>query len=474
MPKSKLIPLIVACALIMQTLDATIVTTALPQIARDFQASPVALSMCITAYLLSMAVFIPVSGWVADRFGGCLVFRIAIAVFTLASLLCGISQSPEQLTAARVLQGIGGAMMVPVGRLVMLRNVEKSELVSAMTWLLLPSQIGPVLGPVIGGFITSFFTWRWIFLINLPIGILGILLATLYIPRDDETERKRFDWAGFLLSGVSLASLMYAVEAIGHGAAEPWFSALIFALGLATGGLAVLHARRKPQPLLELNLLAIRTFRIANGGSILFRIGAGALPFLLPLLLQGVIGMSAFHSGLLIALNPIGSASMRLAARPVLRRFGFRSALLLNGGVSALLIAVSGWFGAATPDALIAAVILVTGFFHSLQYTALQTLTYADVPAASMSSATSLASMIQQLANGFGVAISALIVEAAIALGGGTGLSALPLGASFVGVALFGFASMLLFAALPGDAGAEVSGHRRTAGAALPVGSERS
>jgi EmrB/QacA subfamily drug resistance transporter len=471
MPKSKLIPLIVACALIMQTLDATIVATALPQIAAEFGASPVSLSMCITAYLLSMAVFIPVSGWVADRFGARFVFRAAILLFTLASLLCGLSQSPEQLTAARVLQGIGGAMMVPVGRLLILRNIAKSELVSAMAWLMLPGQIGPVLGPVIGGFITSFFDWRWIFLINLPIGLVGIVLATLFIRDDAPLEKKALDWTGFVLSGLSLSSLMYAVEAIGHGATEPWFAGGIFAFGLASGWVAVLHARRRPQPLLDLPLLGIDTFRRANAGSILFRVGAGSIPFLLPLLFQGVIGMSAFQSGLLIAANPIGSLAMKIAARPVLRHFGFRTALMVNGAVCSLTIAICGWFSASTPLTLVIGLLLIGGFFQSLQYTALQTLTYADVPPASMSTATSLASMVQQLANGFGVAIGALLAQATIALSGAGALDANALRVAFAGVALFGLASVLLFAPMRRDAGAEVSGHGKAPeGAALRSG----
>jgi EmrB/QacA subfamily drug resistance transporter len=472
MQKSKLIPLIVACALIMQTLDATIVTTALPQIAIEFATSPVALSMCITAYLLSMAVFIPVSGWVADRFGARFVFCAAIALFTLGSLLCGISQSPGQLTAARALQGIGGAMMVPVGRLVLLRSITKSELVTAMAYLTLPAQIGPVLGPVVGGFITSFFSWRWIFLLNLPIGLVGIVLALHYIKDVGKSERRALDWVGFLLSGIALSSLMFALESIGHGSADAILTAAMFALGFGAGLLAVLHAQRCKQPLLDLKLLRIQTFRLANGGSILFRTGAGALPFLLPLLFQGVLGMTAFHSGLLIAANPIGSLPMKLLARPILQRLGFRRVVMVNGALSAAFVAICGWFGHTTPLPLIIALLMIGGFFQSLQFTALQSLTYADVPPPSMSTATSLASMVQQLANGFGVAIAALLLQATITLSGGGGLSAIAVLVACSGVALIGLLAVPLFTRMPADSGAEVSGHVAVAGAGATSGED--
>ena len=268
----------------------------------------------------------------------------------MASLLCGLSQSAAQLTAARVLQGIGGAMMVPVGRLVMLRSIEKSELVAAMAYLTLPGQIGPVLGPVIGGFITYYFHWRWIFLINLPIGLLGIVLAMTFISDDGKIERRPLDWAGFLLSGVALSSLMCALESIGHGGADPIVTTAMFAAGLVAGLLAVLHARRYPQPLLDLPLLRIQTFRLANAGSILFRTGAGALPFLLPLLFQGVLGMTAFHSGLLIAANPIGSLPMKILCRPVLKRLRLsHRADRQRRGDRLAFVALCGWFGASTP-----------------------------------------------------------------------------------------------------------------------------
>jgi EmrB/QacA subfamily drug resistance transporter len=462
MAKSKIIPVIVACALVMQTLDATIVTTALPQISVEFATSPVVLSMCITAYLLSMAVFIPISGWVADRFGARFIFCSAIALFTVSSLLCGLSQSATELTTARVLQGIGGAMMVPVGRLVLLRSITKAEMVGAMAYITLPGQIGPVLGPVLGGFITSFFSWRWIFLINLPLGILGFALALRYITDDGKRERKALDWIGFLLSGIALSSLMFALESISHGAGEWLFTIGMLALGSVSGLLSILHSRNYPQPLLDLALLRIETFRRANIGSLLFRTGAGALPFLMPLLFQGVLGMSAFHSGLIIAANPIGSLPMKLLARPILRRTGFRSVVMINGVLSAAFIAICGWFTNDTPLALVLVLLFVGGFFQSLQYTALQSLTYADVPAASMSTATSLASMVQQFANGFGVAIAALLLHATLALSGDAGVSADAVLVACVGVTLIGFLCVPLFLPMARDAGAEVSGHQPT------------
>jgi EmrB/QacA subfamily drug resistance transporter len=299
LPRHALIPLIVACALFMENLDSTVLSTALPAIAASFGEDPVRLNLAITAYLFSLAVFIPISGWVADRFGARRVFRAAILVFTVGSILCGISQSLTELVLARIFQGLGGAMMVPVGRLVLLRSVDKAQLVSAMTYLTVPALIGPVIGPPLGGFITTYFSWRWIFFINVPIGLLGMLLATLFIEEIREERPPPLDLPGFLLTGIGLMSIVVAFESIGRPLLPAGAVLALFAIGAAALLTYLHHYRRQTHPALNLGLLRVPTFRVAIVGGFLFRIGIGATPFLLPLMLQIGFGMSPLKSGLL-------------------------------------------------------------------------------------------------------------------------------------------------------------------------------
>ncbi|MBV9523215.1 MAG: MFS transporter, partial [Alphaproteobacteria bacterium] len=298
-PRSSLIAMIVACGLLMENLDSTVIATALPQIAASMNEDPVRLSLAITTYLLSLAIFIPASGWFADRFGARTIFRLAIIVFTLGSILCGFSGNLVELTLSRILQGIGGAMMVPVGRLVLLRAVPKAELVRAMAYLTVPAMIGPVLGPPVGGAIVTFATWRWIFFLNVPIGILGIVLVSIFIRNDREPEVPRLDFAGFLLSGTALAGLMLGFETVGRDGVPLPAALALLGIGLAASLLYLRHAARHPHPILDLLLLRIPTFAIAVTGGFLFRLGLGALPFLLPLMLQLGFGVTPFTSGLL-------------------------------------------------------------------------------------------------------------------------------------------------------------------------------
>ncbi len=278
-PLRILVPLIVACALFMENLDATVLSTALPAISRDLHQSPIQLKLALTSYLLTLAVFIPASGWVADRFGTRIIFRLAILIFALGSALCGFADSIGTLVVARAFQGIGGAMMVPVGRLVILRTIPRSELVGALAWLTMPALLGPVLGPPVGGFITTYFHWRWIFWINLPIAALGMVLSTLFIPNVRETV-SRFDYLGFVLSGIGLAGLVSASAALDASAIPPWIVACLFALGSISVVLYVFHARRTEAPILDLRLLKFPTFRAGIVGGSLFRIGVGAMPLL--------------------------------------------------------------------------------------------------------------------------------------------------------------------------------------------------
>jgi EmrB/QacA subfamily drug resistance transporter len=453
-----LIPLIVACALFMENLDSTAIATALPTIAAAFGEPPVRLSLAITSYLFALAVFIPISGWVADRFGARRVFRIAIGVFVLGSILCGFATSVWQLVLARTLQGLGGAMMVPVGRLVLLRATAKADLVRAMAWLTIPALIGPVLGPPLGGFITTYVSWRWIFWINVPIGVLGIVLVSLFIKEVREERPPPLDLRGFLLSSVGLLGLVAGLESIGRGLAPPAFTLLLLTTGALAVGLYVHHARRTPHAVIDLALLEVPTFRASVVGGSLFRVGIGAIPFLLPLMLQAGFGLSAFNSGLLTFAAAAGAMLMKITAPPILKRFGFRRVLLANALISSAFIAAIGLFQPTTPHLLILAVLLAGGFFRSLQFTSINTLGYADIERARLSRATSFASMMQQLSLTVGVATAALLLHLSAAARGGEHLANADFMAAFFGVAILAAASVLAYVPLAADAGAEVSG----------------
>jgi hypothetical protein len=394
------------------------------------------------------------------------VFRAAILVFTLGSVLCGVSQSLPELVLARIFQGLGGAMMVPVGRLVLLRSVAKSDLVSAMTYLTVPALIGPVIGPPLGGFITTYFSWRWVFFINLPIGLLGILLATLFIEDIREERPPPLDIAGFILTGIGLMCLVVGFELVGRGILPPGGVLALFALGAAALATYVHHARRQRYPALDLTMLRIPTFRVAIVGGFLFRIGIGATPFLLPLMLQIGFGMSPFHSGLLTFAGAAGALLMKTTAGPILRRFGFRRVLLFNALLSGAILASYGLFRPDTPGWIMLALLLVGGYFRSLQFTGLNALGYADIDRAHMSQATSIASMGQQLALSVGVGTGALLLHLTVAARGGGPIVAGDFAPAFYSVGILSALSCLFQLTLAPDAGAEVSGQRRQEAAA--------
>ncbi|HEY7610428.1 MAG TPA: MFS transporter, partial [Alphaproteobacteria bacterium] len=347
--RSRLIPFVVACALFMENLDSTVLATALPEIARSLGESPLHLNLAITSYLLSLAIFIPVSGWIADRFGARRIFCSAIVVFTLGSISCGFAESFWGLVLSRVIQGLGGAMMVPVGRLVLLRGVAKSELVGALALVTIPALVGPIVGPPLGGFITTYLSWRWIFWINIPIGVAGIALALILIERVREEHVPPFDWRGFALAGTGLAGVMMGFETIGRGLLPTPAVAVLLAAGTLALWFYVFHARRRAHPVLDLSLLRVETFRAAVLGGFLFRIGVGAIPFLLPLLLQLGFGMNPLQSGLLTFAAAVGALTMKVTARRILRRFGFRSVLIVNALISAVSIGACALFETATP-----------------------------------------------------------------------------------------------------------------------------
>ncbi len=455
------VALIVACGLFMENLDGTVITTALPTMAAAFGDTPARLSLGVTVYMISLAIFIPISGWVADRFGARTVFRAAIAVFTVGSILCGLTHNLFELAGARIVQGIGGAMMVPVGRLILLRSVSKPELVRAMAYLTVPALLGPVLGPPVGGFITTYASWRWIFFLNVPIGILGMVLVTLLIDNTREESTPDLDWFGFLSSGGALAGLVYGLDLIGRPLVPADVIVGILAGSILLGAITVRHALRHPHPLIDLALLRVPTYCISIIGGSIFRIGSGTLPCLLPIMLQVGFGVTAFTSGLLTCAAAMGSFTMKMAARPILRRFGFRRVLIGNGMISAVSITLCATFWPTTPHLVILAVLLVSGFFRSLQYTSLNTVAYAEIGSGRMSAATSAASMMQQLSNGLGVAFGALMLQIARHWSGALTVS--DFHAAFGCAGLVSLAAVVIFLRLDPAAGAEISGHRGAA-----------
>jgi EmrB/QacA subfamily drug resistance transporter len=453
-----LIPLIVACALFMENLDSTVLATALPAIARSLDENPLRLNLAITAYLFSLAVFIPISGWVADRFGARTVFRIAIAVFLTGSILCGFSSSLPAFVAARIFQGIGGAMMVPVGRLVVLRSIPKAQFVNAMAYLTVPALIGPILGPPVGGFIATYLSWRWIFWINIPIGILGILLATRFIPALREKQVPPLDLPGFLLTGVALVGLVFGFETAGRGILPLPAVLGLLGCGMAAAVLYTLRARRVAHPIIDLTLLRLPTFRAGVVGGFLFRVGVGATPFLLPMMLQLGFGRTPFESGTLTFVAAAGAMGMKTTAGAILRRWGFRTVLIANAAISSVFLGAIALFRPDTPVWFIIGVLLVGGFFRSLQFTSVNTVSYADVPPPRMSLATSFASAAQQLSLTVGVGMGAMLLHLASAARGSATVSAADFPPAFLGVAAIAALSILWFVRLPLDAGAEISG----------------
>jgi EmrB/QacA subfamily drug resistance transporter len=459
MPDRILLPLIVACALFMENLDSTVLATALPAIARDFGSSPIHLKLALTSYLLAIAVFIPASGWLADRYGARMIFRVAIITFTIGSILSGLSSSILEIVLARVVQGIGGAMMVPVGRLVILRTVPKSQIVGSLAWLTVPALIGPVVGPPVGGFITTYFAWRWIFWINVPVGMLGLVLATMFIPDIRETTRARFDIRGFALAGFGLALFMTGSTTLGLDLLpRPLVFTFLF------GGAALLiayifHSRRISNPIVDLSLFAIPTFAVSTAGALLFRLGVGATPFLLPLLMQVGFGLTPFQSGMITFASAVGAIAMKFVAPPLLRRHGFRTILVLNALVAGCFVALPAGFTPTTPIALMTGLLLIGGFFRSLQFTSVNALAYADIAQSRMSKATTLTSVLQQLSLSVGISLGAITLELTTRASGGE-ISAASFWPAFLIIGALSALSAIPFALLPRDAGDEMSGRR--------------
>ena len=459
--KSSAVSILVATAFFMENLDGTVIATALPDMGKSFHVNPVDLNIGMTAYLLMLAVFIPISGWVADRIGARTVFVSAIAVFTVSSVLCGLSNGIVTFTAARVIQGIGGAMMVPVGRLVVLRTTEKHNLIDAITFITWPALIAPVVGPPVGGFITTYASWHWIFFLNVPIGIVGMALSARMIPNLKEDQVKPFDAIGFVLSASASVTFVYGMELVGRQTAGWTATAAYLISGCVLGISSVLHFLRARAPLLNLNLLKIKTYAITLQGGSLFRIAISVSPFLLPLMFQVGFGLNAFQSGLLMLGLFTGNLLMKSVVTPILRRFGFRNVLTINGILHAILMASCALLFPRTATVLVLFVLFLNGLSRSMQFTAVGTLAFADIAKPDMSSATSFFSMITQMSMGMGVAVGAIALRiAGFMTGNSMGApTTKEFHVAFLLVAVLCIVATLDCFILEPDAGAAVSGH---------------
>ncbi|TIM64318.1 MAG: DHA2 family efflux MFS transporter permease subunit, partial [Mesorhizobium sp.] len=402
----------VAVAFFMQLLDSTIISTSLPQMGESFGVPAVAMSIGITVYMLTMAVFVPLSGWLADRFGARNIFLVEIALFTLASIACGISQNLTQFVAARAVQGLGSALMTPVGRILVLRNASKSELLNATALITWPALFAPVIGPVLGGFITTYLSWHWNFFINIPLGAAGLALVARFIPGDRASETRPLDWPGFLVTSAALASMLYGLERIAHPQDGALPTVALLGAGVLIGWLAVRHLARAKNPLLDLAAFKVQTFAISTlSAGTIFRVSINATPFLLPLLFQVGFGLRPVDAGMLILAYFLGNLGMKTVTTPTLKRFGFRSVLVVNGVIASLSIMACAAISPQTPQALVVALMLIAGLTRSMQFTALNTLAFADIASAQRSSAATLSSMLQQVAMLFGVAVAAALLN---------------------------------------------------------------
>jgi EmrB/QacA subfamily drug resistance transporter len=458
----RLLPWLVAVAFFMESLDTTILNTAVPTIAEALAVAPLSMKAALTSYTISLAVFIPVSGWIADRFGTRLVFMTAIGVFTTGSLLCGLSVNMPMLVASRILQGCGGALMMPVGRITMVRTFPKADLVRAMSFVAVPGLIGPLIGPLAGGLIVGYLHWRMIFFVNIPVGLAGMYLVYRHMPDYRSEERVPLDFVGLALFGSGIALLSYVLEIFGEHGLD--VKSVSFLLGLSVLLLLAYtaHALREEFPLLKLALFRVRTFRSAVSGSFATRLGVGGMPFLLPLLYQIGLGYTPVQSGLLIMPQPLAAMSLKMLMPRILTRFGYRRVLLYNtvaiGVVTILFMTVSP----GIPAALIVVMGFALGFVSSMQYTSMNTLVFADLPDADASAGSSISSTVQQMSMSFGVAVSSLL--AAVFLGGEhrPGPAALVSGIhwTFLTMGLMTIVSALIFRQLKPDDGAVFSQHR--------------
>lgn len=457
---TRLIALAVASALLMEFIDSTALSTALPTLARAFSVDPIHLKLALTSYILALAVFTPASGWAAERFGARRVFMTAMVVFLTGSALCGLSRNLEALVASRILQGIGGAMMTPVARLIVVGSTPKEKLIRAMGWFTMPALIGPLIGPPLAGLVLSVADWPWIFYLNLPIGLLGMTAVMRFVPQGlPNKEMGRFDTLGFLLSAMAISGLVVVAETAGLALLPAWAQIGILALALGSGWLYLRKAKVTPKPILDLDLLKYRTFRASLLGGAFVRLGIGASPFLLPLLLQVALGWSPLKASLVTLGTGVGVLIARPFAAASLRRFGFRTQLAAFVTFTALLTAAPGFFRPATPMLLMTGILFLAGFARSNQFIAANTIAYADVPQLRVAAASTLSAVAQQVGLALGVSFGGLMLH--LARGHGAHLTPDRFTWPFVAIGLVTLLALPVYLRLDRDAGSEISGRAR-------------
>jgi len=453
-----LIPAIIGSAMLMQTMNATVIANALPTMAVALAEPPLRLNLAITMFLLASAVFLPVSGWVADKFGAKRIFMLSMVLFALSSAACGFAQDLSQLVIARIFQGMAGAMMAPVGRLVLLRTTPKAELVGAMSVMTMPALLGPVIGPIVGGAIVTLADWRWIFFLSIPVAVVGVMLVLRYVPNVREQEVPPIDWKGTFLTGLGLAGLIFGFENLGRGLLPDALVAALFLGGVAALFVYWRHARGNPDAILDLSVFRLQTFRASVIGGGFMRIAMGATPFMLAMLLQIGFGLSALQAGLMTFISAAGALVMKTAAPPILRRFGFRTVLLVNAFIVAISFVAYGLFKPTTPHWIIMLILGVGGFFRSLHFTSLNGLAFADIGQDRMSRASTTSSMVQQLVQSVGIGLAATLMHAFMVARGEDHLTAGAISPAFVVIGLVTLISLAFFIPLPRDAGDELNG----------------
>jgi EmrB/QacA subfamily drug resistance transporter len=456
-----LVPVVLAVSLFMENMDSTVIATSLATIANDIHTDPIALKLALTAYMVALAIFIPLSAWAADRWGARNVYRAAMITFMVGSVCCAISDSLLAFVLSRLLQGVGGAMMTPVARLVLVRVTPRAQLVNAMAWLSIPGLIGPIVGPPIGGFITTYLSWHWIFLINIPIGILGVALVTLLLPDWKRNEPRRMDFPGFFLTGIAFSGWVFGISVLTLPALPLGFGVLTLLAGTVAWCIYLLYARRTEYPILDLRLFRFPLFRTSVVGGIFFRLGTGAMPFLFPLMLQLAFGLSPFQSGLVTFSTAIGSLVAKFASESIIERLGFRISISLATFITTLGLIAMGVYSPATPMPLMFSLLIVTGFFQSIFWTATNAFTFADIDDKDAGQATAISQVVNQLSLATGVAIGGgALAGARLLHGGDATLNDFHL--SFYLTAAIAIISTVIFVRLPSAAGQHLTS-RRTA-----------
>ncbi len=455
---NRVTPLILAVAMFMEMMDATVIATSLPAIAADIGTDPVALKLAMTAYLVSLAMFIPLSGWIADRFGARRVFCWAIVVFVIGSLCCAFSFSLETFVGSRFLQGMGGSIMTPLARLVLVRSTEKKDLVNAMAWLTLPALIGPLMGPPLGGFLTTYVSWHWIFFINVPIGIFGIIAAVLYLPKFERQPTDPIDWPGFVMTSIAFSGILFGLSVISLPVLPPLVGISATVIGVISGWMYLRHAKKAPHPVLNPQIFQHDLFRRITLASFFFRVAMGTTPFLLPLMMQLGFGYTPFEAGLVMLFGAAGAITAKSFVKPAYKSFGFRNVVVVTTAISSLVFVATGLFHPTTPIWAMMAVMMCAGLARSTYFTGSNAVMFGDIESKEAAQASVIFAVSVQLGLATGVALAGGLLEVRTLITGAA-LSVEDFQWAFMAVALFSLLAFLPVIGVSRTAGAEVSGY---------------